>query len=142
MLKHGEIHFDPAFGKVSGEIVFDATSGNTGNDRRDHKMHKDVLQSQQYPEIRFRLDKVEGRVARQGSSTVQVHGWFGIHGAEHEMTAKVQVVLNPQEWTGEARFVVPYVEWGLKNPSTVLLHVAKTVDVDFHCAGAVSRPSG
>src|SRR5690349_16164066 len=37
--KHGTIHFDPASGKADGEIVFDAASGSTGNDGRDHKMH-------------------------------------------------------------------------------------------------------
>ena len=138
-LKQGEVRFDPASGKVSGEIVFDATSGKTGNDSRDQKMHAEVLQSGQYPEIRFRLDRVEGSVAGAGSSSVQVHGQFGIHGADHEMNIPVVVVLNPQDWTAEARFSIPYIEWGLKNPSTFLLRVAKTVDVELHAAGAVSR---
>jgi polyisoprenoid-binding protein YceI len=34
----GEIHFDPALEKVSGEIVFDAISGHSGNAGRDRKM--------------------------------------------------------------------------------------------------------
>src|SRR5271157_17087 len=30
-LKNGEVRYDPASGKASGEIVFDASSGQTGN---------------------------------------------------------------------------------------------------------------
>src|SRR5271154_1289264 len=115
-LKGGEIHFDPGSGKAGGEIVFDATSGQTGNQSRDRKMHMDVLQSQQYPEVTFRPDHAEGTLAAHGESTLQVHGLFGIHGAEHELTVPVQLALTPDKWTATARFVIPYVAWGLKNP--------------------------
>jgi hypothetical protein len=37
LLKRGAIHFDPATGKASGEVVFDAASGKTGNKSGDHK---------------------------------------------------------------------------------------------------------
>ena len=139
-LKRGEIHFDPASGKVNGEIVFDARSGQSGNDRRDRKMHKEVLQSEQYPEITFRPDKVEGAVALQGPSKVQIHGIFGIHGAEHELTAAVQIDASPEKWTGDVQFVVPYVQWGMKNPSVFLLRVGTSVDIDLRFTAIVSRP--
>src|SRR5271165_5339273 len=38
-LKSGRIHFDPSTGKMSGAIVVDATSAETGNSSRDAKMH-------------------------------------------------------------------------------------------------------
>ena len=101
-LKRGEIRFDPASDKAEGEIVFDATSGKSGNDSRDHKMHKDVIESAKYPEITFKPDRYEGKVAEQGTSTVQVHGMFGIHGAEHEMTIPVDVTLAPDKWNADA----------------------------------------
>src|SRR3954467_8520775 len=50
-VKRCEVHFDPTSGKVDGEIVFDATSGQSGNDSRDRKMHKEVLESTRFPEI-------------------------------------------------------------------------------------------
>src|SRR5208282_1303191 len=43
--KNGTFHLDPATGKASGEIVVYATSGDSGNDSRDKKMHQDVLES-------------------------------------------------------------------------------------------------
>jgi len=127
---------------AQGEIVFDATSGHSGNTSRDHKMHKDVLESGKYPEIRFRLDRVEGSLALQGPSTLQAHGMFGIHGAEHEMTIPVELNLETNEWTATAKFPVPYVKWGMKNPSLLFIHVGDTVDIDFRGAGSLAREAG
>ncbi len=90
-LKRGTVHFDPATNKISGEILVDAASGHSGSDGRDKKMHSEVLESARYPEIAFRPDRVEGRLADLGVSTIQVHGMFSIHGAEHEITIPVQV---------------------------------------------------
>jgi len=137
-LKSGEIRFDPASGKASGEIVFDASSGETGNQSRDRKMHKDVLQSQRYPEITFRPDRAEGSLARQGESTLQVHGLFGIHGSDHELTVPAQVTLSADKWNATARFVIPYVAWGMRNPSVLFLKVGDTVDIELRCAGGIA----
>lgn len=135
--KRGEIHFDPVTGKVSGEIVFDATSGKTGSDARDRKMHKDVLESGRYPEISFRPDRVDGKVSAAEGSTVQIHGAFGIHGADHEITVPVVVRLAADQWQASAHFQVPYAKWGMKNPSVLFLRVGDIVDIDFHSAGTV-----
>ncbi len=58
--KKGNLQLDTSTGKASGDIVVDATSGNSGNDSRDKKMHKEVLESGQYAEVVFRPDRVEG----------------------------------------------------------------------------------
>jgi polyisoprenoid-binding protein YceI len=138
LLRRCEVHFDPASKRISGEIVFDATSGNTGNDGRDRKMHKDVLESGRFPDIAFRLDRVEGNVSEQGPSTVQVHGMFSVHGTDHELTVPVEVRFEGNHWFATANFPVPYVEWGMKNPSNLFLHVRDSVDAEFHGAGDVS----
>jgi polyisoprenoid-binding protein YceI len=135
-LKRGTVDFDPATGKVSGEIVFDATSGKTGNSSRDNKMHKDVIQSQRFPEIVFHPDRADGALSTSGDSTLQIHGMFAIHGAEHEVTFPVQVSLAGNNWTAKASFQVPYVKWGMKNPSVLFLRVGDTVQVQFHAAGS------
>ena len=138
-LRSGDIRFDPASGNAGGEIVFDATSGETGNGSRDHKMHKDVLQSQQYPDLTFRPDHAEGTLSAQGKSTFQVHGKFGIHGAEHEITVPVDVSLNGDKWTASAKFPIPYVEWGMKNPSNFFLHVGDVVNLELEAGGTFTR---
>jgi polyisoprenoid-binding protein YceI len=137
-----EIQFDPASGKASGEVVFDAATGQTGNAARDRKMHKEVLQSDRYPEISFRPDRAEGKVSEPGSSTVQVHGVFAIHGTQHELTAPVTVKLAADHWEVSAHFQVPYVQWGLKNPSVLLLRVGDTVEIDLHAEGSLTSSLG
>ena len=84
-LKYGALQFDPASGKLSGEIVVDAKSGESGSGMRDRKMHKEILESDRYPDISFRPDRIEGSVARQGKSAVKVHGVFTIHGVDREI---------------------------------------------------------
>jgi polyisoprenoid-binding protein YceI len=134
-LKRGAIQYDPASGKASGEIVFDARSGRTGSDGRDKKMHQDVLESSRFPEISFRPDHAQGTLATAGDSTLQVHGTFSIHGADHELTIPVTVHFDGETWSAKAAFRVPYAEWGMKNPSVLFLRVAGFVGVQFHAAG-------
>ena len=140
-MRRGEIRFEPGTSKISGEIVFDATSGKTGNDGRDKKMHQAVLESERLPDIIFRPDRVEGTVADRGASTVQVRGMFGLHGTEHEMSVPVEVRLEANRWTASTHFVVPYVKWGLKSPNSAFLHVSDSVEVTVHVEGSVTTAS-
>ncbi len=130
-LKHGALQFDSATGKISGEVVIDATSGQSGSEGRDRRMHKNILESQRYPEIVFVPDRVEGAVAPQGASQVQIHGIFKIHGSEHEITVPAKVQAANGQITAAMHFTVPYVKWGMKNPSTLLLRVSDKVDIDI-----------
>jgi len=139
-LKQGSLRFDPASSKVTGTIVVDARSGETGSGMRDRKMHREVLESDRYPEIVFRPDRVEGTVLPQGKSSVRVHGIFSIHGADHELTVPAEVEIFPDRWTATLHFVVPYAAWGMKNPSNLFLKVSESVDIDITTAGAVTRP--
>jgi len=136
-LKRGLLRYDATSGAVSGEIVFDATSGKTDNDSRDRKMHKDVLESARFPEISFRASHAEGTLAASADSTVQVHGFFSIHGVEHEVTFPVQMKVEGDHWTATSSFTVPYVKWGLKNPSVLFLRVADEVNVELHAVGTL-----
>jgi polyisoprenoid-binding protein YceI len=139
-VKRGILRLDPESGKASGEISADATSGQSGNESRDKKMHKEILESARYTEVVFRPDHVEGKVPAQGSVTVQLHGEFLLHGSEHEMTVPVQAELAADRWKGTSKFTVPYIQWGLKNPSNFLLRADKSVDVDLVLAGGIQSP--
>lgn len=140
-LKNGSLRLDPATGKASGQIVVDAQSGNSGNGSRDKKMHKEVLESDRYTEVIFRPDRIEGKIAQQGISAVKVHGIFVLHGGEHELTVPVQAELAADHWTGSAKFSVPFIDWGMKNPSNFLLKVNHAVDIDFELKGSLQGPA-
>jgi hypothetical protein len=136
-VKRGTLSVDPATGKASGEIVVDATSGESGNDSRDRRMHKEILESGQYSEVVFRPDHADGTVIPQGNSSVKLHGIFSLHGADHELNVPTQATVTGGQWKGTAAFEVPYIAWGLKNPSNFLLKVKPVVDVQLDLAGSV-----
>jgi len=138
-LKKGSFQLEPGSGKASGQIVVDATSGNSGNDSRDKKMHKEVLESAHHGEIVFRPNRVEGRISDQGTCNLQVHGVFVLLGKEHELTVPVQAELAADHWTGNAKFGVPFIDWGLKNPSNFLLKVDHVVEVELELKGSLQR---
>jgi len=139
-LKEGSLHLDPGAGKITGEILVDAKSGESGNGMRDRKMHHEVLQSDLYPVIAFRPDRIEGVVSPRGKSAVRVHGIFAIHGSEHELMVPAEVEMFPDHWTAALHFAVPYTKWGMKNPSTLFLRVSESVDIDVMAAGPTTRP--
>jgi len=136
-LKHGALQLEPGSGKLSGEIVVDAKSGESGSGMRDRKMHKEILESETYPEISFRPDKVEGTVTSQGKSAVKVHGMFRIHGVDREIMVPADVEMSGDHWTAAVHFTVPYQKWGMKNPSTLFLRVSDSVEIDLVAAGSV-----
>jgi len=145
-LKNGALQLEPSSGKLSGEIVVDAKSGDSGSGMRDRKMHREVLESERYPEISFRPDRVAGTVAISGKSSVMVHGMFGIHGVEREITVPAEVEMSPDHWSATVHFTVPYAKWGMKNPSTLFLRVSDSVEIDLAAAGNIvphsSAPPG
>ena len=140
-LKRGSLTIDPATGKAGGGIVADATSGKSGNDGRDRKMHKEVLESVRFAEIIFRPDSITGRLDTQGESAVQIRGILVLHGSEHELTVPVQANIAGDHWTGSAKFSVPFIDWGLKNPSNWLLKVEHSVMIDLELKGTLQAPA-
>jgi len=137
-VKQGNLQIESA-GKVSGQIVVDAASGESGSGTRDRKMHKEVLESARYPEIAFRPDRIDGTVANSGKSSVVLHGIFNIHGADREISVPAQVEITGEQWTAAVHFSVPYQKWGMKNPSTLFLRVSDSVEIDLVATGTVTR---
>lgn len=140
-LKSGTIAFNPQTGEASGQIVVDATSGNSGNGMRDSKMKKDVLESARYPEIVFTPKHVSGYTAGSASSTVQVAGDFTIHGATHPLTLTLTTGVRGSTVDAQTKFDVPYEQWGMKNPSTLFLKVSNTVQIGIEAVGEIQAPN-
>jgi polyisoprenoid-binding protein YceI len=136
-VERGSIHFDPSSGTASGEIVVDATSGDSGSAARDRKMHRDILESRKFPEITFVPYRIRGTVNGSGESKVEIDGAFTIHGASHPLTASAAVTASGDRLQAKVHFAVPYVAWGMKNPSTLFLRVGEIADIDLDVSGRV-----
>ena len=136
-LKSSTIRFDPSTGKMDGSIVADATSGESGNGSRDSRMHREILESSKFTEIVFMPVQMTGSLAEEGVSKLQVSGRFRLHGMEHDVTLPVDVNAEGGKLEITARMDIPYVQWGLKNPSNFFLRVSETVGIEIHAAGRV-----
>jgi polyisoprenoid-binding protein YceI len=136
-LKRGAVKFDPTSGSANGEFVADATSGESGNESRDKKMHREILESGHYTEVVFRPNRIEGRVLAQGLSNVEVRGTFLLHGSLHGLSVPVKAELKGKSWKGSAKFSVPYLQWGLKSPNTFLLKADPAVEIELALSGTL-----
>ena len=134
-LKSGLIHFNPSNGSASGLVVVDVKSGQSGNDSRDRKMHKEILQSEQYPDATFTPTKMTGPFSPQGSSEIKVDGTFRIRGGDHPITLVVRLQISGSTANFKTQMTLPYVKWGMKNPSTFVLRVGDKVDLDIAASG-------
>jgi len=131
----GLVNFDAASPNLSGLIDVSAASGNTGNASRDKKMLNDVLQTSQFADVTFVPQTYTGTLALNGDSTLQVTGIFTLHGTPHTLTVPMQLHIDGNKLTAKTTFKVPYVEWGLKDPSWFVFKVAKEVDVNLTLVG-------
>jgi polyisoprenoid-binding protein YceI len=134
----GTIRFDTATGVASGEITVDAKSAATGNDRRDKTMHGDILESARFPSIVFRVERVEGALPADASGTLKLIGGMVLHGAQHPVTLPATVRIEAGVVHAEAHLTVPYVEWGLADPSFLFVRAAKTVEVTIAAQGRLT----
>jgi polyisoprenoid-binding protein YceI len=140
-VQNGTIDFDRTAHTISGSVVVAAGSGNSGESSRDKKMNKDVLDVQHFSEITFTPQKYDGTIAPTGDSTIQVSGVFTLHGTPHDLSVPMQIHAEGGTLTAKTHFIVPYVKWGLKDPSVFILKVAKEVDIDLNLTGKVNPAS-
>jgi len=140
-LKEGTIELDTTTTQAEGLVVVDASSGETANSARDARMRDVVLESKRFPDLRFRPARVVGTLGADGSFRATAEGTFTLHGTDHSMTSAIEGRLNGQRVTATCRFSVPYVEWGLTDPSVLFLTVGKEVEIEVVAAGELTWES-
>jgi polyisoprenoid-binding protein YceI len=138
-IQSGSIEFDRSAPKMSGSVVVLAGSGKTGNDSRDRKMYKDILKVDQYATVSFAPRTCIGTIAPSGDSTLQVSGVLTLLGSPHDLTIPMQIHIDGSKATARAHFVVPYVQWGLKNPSFLIWKAENDVAIDLNLVGHISN---
>jgi polyisoprenoid-binding protein YceI len=139
-VQSGSINFDRRTAShVSGIVIVAAGSGKTGNDSRDKKMNKDILKVDQFATVSFAPKTYNGTIAVSGDSTIQVSGVFTLLGTAHDLTIPMQIHIDGSKATAQAQFIVPYVQWGLKNPSFMIWKADNDVAIDLNLVGQVSN---
>ena len=138
-VQSGSIEFDPGTSKMSGAVVVLAGSGKTGNGSRDKKMDKDILLVEKYRTVSFEPKSYTGLLGTTGDSTLQVTGAFTLLGTPHEITIPMLVHAAGTSASAKAHFIVPYVKWGLKNPSFFIWKAEDDVTIDLSLTGALSK---
>jgi polyisoprenoid-binding protein YceI len=138
-LQSGSVEFDRSTPKMSGSVVVLAGSGKTGNGSRDKKMNKEILQVEQHATVSFEPKSYVGVIAPSGDSTIQVTGIFTLIGTLHEMTIPMLIHLEGTTATVKAHFEIPYIQWGLKDPSFLFWKADKDVAIDLFLTGQLSR---
>jgi polyisoprenoid-binding protein YceI len=137
-VQSGSIDFDRSAATISGSVVVAAGSGESGDKGRDKNMNNQVLDVAHFAEVSFVPKSYQGTIAASGDSTIQVTGVFTLHGTPHDLTLPMQLHIDGDNLTAKGHFTVPYVQWGLKDPSIFILKVAKEVGIDLTLVGRLS----
>jgi hypothetical protein len=138
-IQSGSINFDRAASHISGIVIVAAGSGKTGNDSRDKRINKDILKVDQFATVSFAPKAYNGTIAVSDDSAIQVSGVFTLLGTPHDLTIPMQIHIGDSKATARTHFVVPYVQWGLKNPSFLFWKAENDVAIDLNLAGQVSN---
>ena len=138
-IQSGWIEFDRGTAKISGSVVVLSGSGNTGNGSRDKRMNKEILKVEQYTTVSFEAKTYTGNLAPSGDSNLQATGVFTLLGTPHQIPIPILVHVEGTTATAKAHFVVPYVQWGLKNPSFLIWKADNDVAIDLNLVGSISK---
>jgi len=136
-VKSGAIQFNSQGGPASGDLVVSAASGDSGSKSRDHKMTHDILEAEKYPDITFTARQMKGTLAPSGASQFQLEGVLTLHGQQHPLTLDIKAEVQGNSLSADTSFAVPYIKWGMKNPSALFLRVNDTVQIHIHAVGQI-----
>ncbi len=137
----GQARFDPETGVVSGRVVVDARSGDSGNGTRDANMREWVLESERYPEIVFEPARLDVERRSDDELRGRLEGRLAIHGDDHPVVVPIEARrIEGTRWRVTGAFDVPFTEWGMTDPSNFLLSVDKVIAVEFDAVGDLTRP--
>lgn len=137
-LTAGSLVLNTESGSMTGAVTIDATTAETGNKKRDKKMHAKVLRSAEHSRVVLRPHRLDGDLATAGASDVVLLGKMEILGQSHDIAIPLHIEIENSRFTADGSFEVPYVEWGLEDPSTFVLRVAKVVEITVEATGTIA----
>jgi polyisoprenoid-binding protein YceI len=136
-IERGQVGFSRHTGTMTGQIEVDAASGRSGNRVRDERMTKEELHAGNFPSVTFAPTQFHGTIPTSGKGTIDVQGQFTLLGHSHPVQLPMTIEVSGTTCHAEGTFVVPYVAWGLHDPRTFVLRVAKQVDIHVELSGTL-----
>lgn len=135
----GAVRFDPdnTASAVSGKLVVDLRSLETGIGLRDEHMRERHLHTDKFPRAYFELTGLRGLPAQlAGDSTyaADVQGLFYIHGVRRNLDAHADVTLTSLAGGGralkvKADFLIRLEDYDIPRPKALFLKLAEEVEV-------------
>lgn len=137
-VQQGSVVFNPAAGTMDGSVAVDAQSGESGSKVRDHRMSEEELKAPTFSTVTFEPKRFKGLIPASGDAKIEVAGLFTILGSAHEITVPMEVHFEGKHSRATGSFAVPYVNWGMKDPSVFGLRVQKEVSIDLVLVGELA----
>jgi polyisoprenoid-binding protein YceI len=137
-LSSGEIFFNPQLGAAHGLISVDTVSGASGNDTRDGRMKKEFLETPKFTVASFEPLSVTGFNPALENQKITFNGNLTLHGTAHALTLNFEIGRAGQAITATTHFPIPYVAWGIKDPSNFAIKVDKEVSMDIIAKGSLT----
>jgi polyisoprenoid-binding protein YceI len=136
----GELTLEPSGSdrwKLGGEVQVEAGSLDTGNIKRDFKMHNSTLEVTRYPLFRFLPAIATGALPEAlrgdgGPFPLTLTGRLEIRGVAREISLTATVSFRGSRVVVEGSFPVSFLDWGVPDPSVFVLRVDKVVEATFH----------
>jgi polyisoprenoid-binding protein YceI len=127
-----------AMEKSSVEIMIDAKSINTRNDRRDtHLKGNDFFASDSFPQITFKSTSVK----KSGATSLEITGDLTVRGVTHTITIPAEMIFY-EGGTGRFRgkFALLRNDYNIKYQSR-LNPIKDKVDVEFEMTVGLPKPA-
>jgi len=141
-LDSGQIRFDPDTGAASGQVTLDLRRAETGNRLRDREMRQNVFETERFPLVVFRPSRMHGILLPSSVSDILLVGIVVMHGTEHAFRLPIKVRVDGESVSAETAFEIPYVAWGMRNPSLLLLRVAPAAAVTVKTEASLHSDGG
>lgn len=124
--------------RLEGRVLLAAASLDTGNSRRDRKMHEESFAVAGFPNIVFEPASLDPPA---GTSRQVLHGKLTIRDVTKPVTVDVFVSRTADRFTVTGGMDVALEDYGIPDPSVLLLRVAKSAKATFEIV-FVPAPGG
>jgi len=136
------------FDDAGVDVVVDATTMETGNARRDRKMHEEFLLTATWPVIRFRSGApphvigriVEGATEAGDAIRFTLSGDLEIRGATRPVVLALTARREGEGWRVTGEHEVSLQEYGIPDPSILINRVRDTVTVSLSILAIPRNP--